>query len=215
MAELIGALFVLILSVAFLFGVIAYPRIHSKWWLNRRMYQHVDDHLGAKAFEREYSTTQRNFWGPDKDWVRWLWPHPELSGTMSRPHWWRRKQYVQLGFVEKPWPQPYFKKDIFLITLMWTSETRVNRSQDWFVILEQQVAQALSIPFSEDLFKHERTNFPHSNGLEDHRPERDQVTLTLADPMSLPNKVSAADAINGRANKPDGRLEKDATPEVH
>lgn len=207
MAEVIGVLFLLILFVTFLFSLIAYSRIHSKWWLARRMYQHVDDCCGAKRFEAEYAVTQRHFWGPDKDWVRWMWPHPELSGTMVRPHWWRRRQYVQLGYANKPWPQPYFKKDISLITIMWTSETGVNRSPAWFTILEQQVAQALSLPWTEDVFTHNRKEFPHANGLEDHRPERDQVTLVLADPMSLPARVSATDALNGR-------LEKDAPGEV-
>lgn len=207
MVEIIGLLVLLIVSVAILFIAVAYPRVHSKWWLARRMYQHVDDHIGAKAFEREYAVTMRNVWGKYKDekgvtrersLAVWLWPHPELSGTMARPHWWRRAQYVQLGFAEKPWPMPYFKKDITHVTIMWTSETRVNRSQDWFVILEQQVAQALSLPYTEDLFVHNRTDFPYSNGLEDHRPERDQVTLELAERVELPRQISAADALNGR-----------------
>lgn len=216
MAELVGSIILLVLSVAFLFGIIAYPRMHSKWWLARRMYQHVDDHIGAKRFEAEYAKTMRNLWGTytdergirrEKGWAIWLWPHPELSGTMARPHWWRRTQYVQLGYRKRRWPEPYFKKDIYLVTIMWTSETRVNRSQDWFVILEQQVAQALSLPYTEDLFTHDTKQFPYSIGLEDHRPERDQITLMLADSVSLPARVNASDAINGR-------LEKDGASKV-
>jgi len=181
------------------------------------MYQHLDEHLGAKRFEAEYAATMRNLWGKytderginrERGWARWMWPHPELSGTMARPHWWRRQQYVQLSYIEKPWPEPYFKKDIRLITVTWTSEAGVNRTPAWWVILEQQVAQALSLPWTEDLFVHDRKDFPHSNGLEDHRPERDQVTLELADQVSLPAKVNASDVLNGR-------LEKDRQPEVH
>jgi hypothetical protein len=201
MTEAIAGIFFLLLAVAAIFVVVSASRIHSKWWLARRMYMHVDEAIGAKAFEREYAATMRHLWGENNGWVRWMWPHPELSGTMARPHWWRRRLYVQIGYVDKPWPQPYFKKDIVLVTLTYTSEANPNnKNYNFFVVVEQKVAQALSLAWTEDIFEHNVREYPHTGGLTDHRPARDQVSLIVAEPLRLSSKVSGADLLNGRVD---------------
>jgi hypothetical protein len=210
MGEAIAGIFFLLVSVAAIFAVVSGSRIHSKWWLARRMYMHVDEVIGAKAFEREYAATMRHMWGKYKDkngvereagWAKWFWPSPELSGTMARPHWWRRRQYVQIGYVDKPWPQPFFKKDIVLVTLTYTSEANPNnKNYNFFVVVEQKVAQALSLPWTEDTFEHNAREYPHTGGLTDHRPARDQVSLIVAEPLRLSSKVSGADLLNGRVD---------------
>lgn len=186
------------LFIPIIFGIIVAPRVHSKWWLARRMYQHVDTVCGAKAFEKEYAATMRNTWGENR-LTRWLWPHPELAGAMARPHWWRRRLYVQLGYQAKPWPMPYFKRDIVLVTITYTSEADHN-DKTLFPKIESAAARGLSQPWHEDLFEHDRRSYPYTGGLTDHRPERDQVSLLVAEPLVLPRRVSAAEALNGRVD---------------
>jgi len=168
---------------------IATRQASSKWWLNLRMYQHIDekDATGAKKFEAEHAKRMCEKWG----WIVPLdelwWPHPDLAGIMATPHSWRRKLYVGLGFKEeKPWGKPYRKEDIRLITVTWTSEAN-HDDATMFLAIERGVARALSIPWHEHLF--ERV---------DHRPDRDQVSLIVADRPELPEPDAAA-ILNGRA----------------
>lgn len=174
----------------------------SKWWLNRRVYLHVDSACGAKIFEAEYAKTMRNTWqGFPLVPATWLWPHPELSGVMARPHWWRRKIYVTLGFVDKPPLVPYRKEDIVQVDVTYTSEADHNDSV-LFPKIERAVARALSLPWHEDLFVRDSKTWPHTGGLVDHRPDRDQVSLIVAERERLPRTVTAREALNGRAEVP-------------
>lgn len=207
MARAIFFLFIVFFFAGILFALIALPRVHSKWWIGRDIYLFIDEDSGAKKWEAEYAKSKRALWG--ENWfTQWLWPHPELSGIMARPHWWRRRYYLQIAFTEKPFPIPYFKKDIaqnsIPITITYTSEA--NRDdKKLFPTLELDVARAISQPWHEDLFKHDKKLYPYTGGLYDHRPDRNQVTLEVAEPLRLPARVSAEDELNGHLNARSGR----------
>lgn len=179
---------ILTLLIALGIGIwIASRQAFSKWWLNLRMFKHIDDAAGIKRFEAEYAKRMRDRWGWIHPAPEWWWPHPDLAGVMSTPHAWRRKLYVWLGFKEeKPWLEPYRKEDIHLVTITWTSEADHDDAK-MFLAIEKGVARALSIPWHEHLF--ERV---------DHRPDRDQVSLIVVDRPELPEPDAAA-ILNGRA----------------
>jgi hypothetical protein len=194
MAKAIFFLFIVFSFGGILFALVAIPRIHSKWWIGRDIYLFIDEDSGAKKWEAEYAKSKRALWG--ESWLtQWLWPHPELSGIMARPHWWRRRYYLQIEFIEKPWPVPYFKKDITRITLTYTSEADRDDAT-LFLKLEKDLARAITQPWHENLFK-----------LHDHRPDRLQMTFEVIPSVRLPARVSAEDMLNGRATTNSGRTD--------
>jgi hypothetical protein len=196
---MLESLFALLFMVGLLFAIVTAPRFHSKRWLTKRIYYHVDEVIGARRFESDHATTQRTnwgwFWGDEL--AAWLWPLPKLSGAVVMPRWWRRNIYVKLGLAEKPWPQPYYKTDIEFVTLAYTSEVPVN-DPDFITDVEcgkkpnkGGLAQALSLIWHEDLFEHPIIGNP----LYDHRPERDEFTFVLAEVNHTQKRIKAAEEV--------------------
>lgn len=101
----------------------------SKYLLIRRVYKHMDELLGARNAEGDWSATRRHYLSYlSEDWAQYLYPSPKLGGVRVLPRHRRRRRYIQIDWPHQPARKAYRLHDIRYtpITLHSTSEAPVN-----------------------------------------------------------------------------------------
>jgi len=161
--------------------VVGLPRRLSRDRLERRLWRHVDDWLGARKLEADRRASRRRvvqFFSHDL--ANLLYPTTQLQHAMAYPGRRRRRRYVQPTWRHKPWPLRLHRWDIGPTTYRWTSEASVAMSGDqWFTRAEKQHAQALGLEYRPGLFDR------------DVDWSRDLVTLAQGRPAHVPDQFPA------------------------
>jgi len=133
------------------------PRQVSRERLERRLWRHVDEILGARKLEADRRASRRRvlqFFSHDL--ANLVYPAQQLHGAMAYPGRRRRHRYVYPAYSPIPWPRRLHRWHIRAVTLRWTSEAAVAVSGDqWFGRLEKQVAQALGLEWRAGIFDRE------------------------------------------------------------
>ena len=136
------------------------PMGHGK--LTRRLYVHVDEHIGATKTENQVRAgkrfaAQRPIWrgGLGKNlgraWADTWWPVPQFGGTSARPSTKRMRAYIQLEMGRsRSWTKPYRIWDIQAVTVHWTSESAALVG-DFPKNVGRKVAQALRLESVDQL----------------------------------------------------------------
>lgn len=192
--ELLPLLIVLLIGI----WTISLPRIHSRDRLERRLWRHVDEDLGARKLEADRRASRRRvvqFFSHDL--ANLLYPPTQLQHAMAYPGRRRRRRYVQPTFRARPWfqfwhglpvvwPARFHRWDIGPTTYRWTSEARVAvLGEQWFIRLEKQHAQALGLEWRPGLFDR------------DVDWSRDLVTLAQGRPAHVPDQFAAEEEMSG------------------
>jgi hypothetical protein len=166
---------------------LVWPRHRSRVRLVRRVYRHVDEVLGARKYEADRAATLRRRWSwISRDLANALYPPTQHAGAVALPRYHRMRRgrdllgrpsgYVDLALSPVPWPRRFRPWHVPALTLRWTSEAGVAvGGHQWFTRLEKQVAQALGLEWSDELFE-TKAAFSH-----------DRVRLVLARPRPVPD----------------------------
>lgn len=178
-----------VLLLLALIGVAAWavglPRHLSRERLERRLWRHCDEVLGARKLEADRRATRRRvvtFFSHDL--ANLLYPTQQLHGAMAYPGRRRRRHYVYPDYRPVPWPRRLHRWHIRAVTLRWTSEAQVALLGDrWFEKAEQQVAQALGLEWRHGLFDREIDR------------DRDLVALSRARPAHVPDQLAAEEEL--------------------
>jgi hypothetical protein len=163
------------------------PRRTSRHRLERRLWRHVDEVLGARKLEADRRASRRRLVQYlSHDLANLMYPVTQLQGAMAYPGRRRRHRYVYPDLAPKPWPRRFHRWDIRAVTLRWTSEAAVVLSGDqWFGRLEKQVAQALGLEWRAGIFSR------------DIDWSRDLVTLARAKPAHVPDQLAGEEEMTG------------------
>jgi hypothetical protein len=157
------------------------PRRLSRDRLERRLWRHVDEDLGARKLEADRRASRRRvvqFFSHDL--ANLLYPATQLQHAMAYPGRRRRRRYVQPTFRAKTWPRRFHRWDIGPTTYRWTSEARVAFiGEQWFLRMEKQHAQALGLEWRPGLFDR------------DVDWSRDLLTLAQGKPAHVPDQFPA------------------------
>jgi hypothetical protein len=181
-----GADLLILLALALLtLFLVDLPRRTSRDHLERRLWRHVDEWIGARKLEADRRASRRRvvqFFSHDL--ANLLYPPTQLQHAMAYPGRRRRRRYVQPTWRPRPWPRKLHRWDIGPTTYRWTSEAPVATSGDrWFVRLEQQHAQALGLEYRPGLFNREVDW------------SRDLVTLAQGRPAHVPDQLAAEEEL--------------------
>lgn len=178
-----------VLLLLALVGVAAWaanlPRHLSRERLERRLWRHCDEVLGARKLEADRRVSRRRVVGFfSKDLAALMYPAVQYQGAMAAPGRRRRRHYVYPDYRPVPWPRRLHRWHIHAVTLRWTSEAAVAVSGDqWFGWLEKQVAQALGLEWRAGIFDREVDW------------SRDLVALSRARPAHVPDQLAAEEEL--------------------
>jgi hypothetical protein len=179
------ALLLLLVGVGLAAWAVNLPRQVSRERLERRLWRHCDEVLGARKLEADRRASRRRvlqFFSHDL--ANLVYPAQQLHGAMAYPGRRRRRRYVYPAYSGVPWPKRLHRWHIRGVTLRWTSEAPVSASGDgWFGRLEKQVAQALGLEWHHGLFSR------------DVDWSRDLVTLARAKAAHVPDQLAAEEEL--------------------
>jgi len=179
------ATLVLLLIVAFGLALVDLPRRHSRERLERRLWRHVDEVLGARKLEADRRASRRRvvqFFSHDL--ANLMYPATQLQHAMAYPGRRRRRRYVYPAYSPVAWPKRLHRWHIRGVTLRWTSEAAVAVSgEQWFGRLEKQVSQALGLEWRAGMFSR------------DIDWSRDLVTLARAKAAHVPDQLAAEEEL--------------------
>jgi len=160
---------------------VSLPRHLSRERLERRLWRHVDEVLGARKLEADRRASRRRvvqFFSHDL--ANLMYPPTQLQHAMAYPGRRRRRRYIYPAYAAVPWPRRLHRWHIRAVTVRWTSEAAVALSGDqWFGRLEKQIAQALGLEWRAGIFDREVDW------------SRDLVALSRAKPAHVSDQLAA------------------------
>lgn len=122
------------------------PRHISLHRLERRVWRHVDEVLGARKLESDRRVGRRRVVGfVSHDLAALLYPAVQYQGAMAIPGRRRRRRYVQLELARPPWPARVRFWHVRAVDLHWSSEAPGRKTSAWFDWVQEQVALALGL----------------------------------------------------------------------
>jgi hypothetical protein len=179
------AALLLLVGVGVAAWLVNLPRHVSRERLERRLWRHCDEVLGARKLEADRRASRRRVVQfVSHDLANLMYPPTQLQGAMAYPGRRRRRRYVYPAYSAAPWPKRLHRWHIRAVTLRWTSEAAVAVSGDqWFGRLEKQVAQALGLEWGHGIFDREVDW------------SRDLVTLARGKPAHVPDQLAAEEEL--------------------